>query len=60
MPEMDGFDVQAQLNARGVRIPVVTITRQDSADVRERALAAYFVACLSKPVEEKRSFEASI
>ena len=58
MPEMDGFEVQAQLQRTGVRIPVVTITGQDSAEARERSLAACSVACLSKPVEEKLLFEA--
>src|SRR5512134_2097492 len=40
LPGMDGFEVQAQLQRTGVRIPVITITGQDSAKVRARALAA--------------------
>ena len=58
MPGMDGFEVQAELQRTGARIPVITITGQDSAETRERALAACSVACLSKPVEEKVLFEA--
>ena len=58
MPGMDGFEVQAQLQRTGVRIPVITITGQDSAEARERTLATSSVACLSKPVEEKVLFEA--
>jgi FixJ family two-component response regulator len=58
MPGMDGFEVQAQLQRTGARIPVINITGRDSAEARERALAACSVACLSKPVEEKVLFEA--
>jgi len=58
MPGMDGFEVQAQLQKTGARIPVITITGKDSVQVRERAFAACSVACLSKPVEEKVLFEA--
>jgi FixJ family two-component response regulator len=58
MPGMDGFEVQAQLQRAGVRIPVITITGQDSTEARERSLAASSVACLSKPLEEKILFEA--
>ena len=58
MPGMDGFEVQAHLQRTGARIPVITITGQDSVKVRARALAACSVACLSKPVEEKVLFEA--
>jgi FixJ family two-component response regulator len=58
MPGMDGFEVQAQLERTGARIPVIHITGQDSAESRERALAACSVAYLSKPVEEKVLFEA--
>ena len=58
MPGMDGFEVQAELQRTGARIPVITITGQDSAEARERALAACSVACLSKPVEERVLFEA--
>jgi len=58
MPGMDGFEVQAQLRSTGARIPVITITAQDSAEARERALAASSVAYLSKPLEEKVLFEA--
>ena len=58
MPGMDGLEVQAQLQKSGVRIPVITITGQDSAEARKRSLAACSVACLSKPLEEKLLFEA--
>lgn len=58
MPGMDGFEVQAQLRRTGVRIPVITITSQDSSEARARTWAASSVACLSKPVEEKVLFEA--
>ena len=58
MPGMNGFEVQAQLQRAGVRIPVITITGQDSAEARERTWATSSVACLSKPVEERVLFEA--
>jgi FixJ family two-component response regulator len=58
MPGMDGFEVQARLQKTAARIPVITITGDDSVEARERALAAGSVACLLKPVEDKVVFEA--
>ena len=58
MPGMDGFEVQARLQRTGVRIPVITITGEDPAEARARALGASSVAYLSKPLEERVLFEA--
>jgi FixJ family two-component response regulator len=58
MTGMGGFEVQAQLQSARARIPVMIITGHDSAETREWTSAAGSVAYLSKPVEEKKLFEA--
>jgi DNA-binding response OmpR family regulator len=39
MPELDGFEVLAQLRAAGSALPIVVITQYDDAANRQRALA---------------------
>ncbi|NRB37152.1 MAG: response regulator [Pseudomonadales bacterium] len=52
MPEMDGFEVCAQLKKHEnmQNIPVLFVTGNNDAQERQRALAAGAVAYLSKPV----------
>jgi len=51
MPEMDGFELLAQMSGRFPEIPVMIITAFDSADARQRGLSAGAVGFLEKPME---------
>ncbi|MCR5773854.1 MAG: response regulator [Lachnospiraceae bacterium] len=57
MPGMDGFEamklIRSSLVIRGARrIPIVCMTADSSADIREKVLSAGFNDFLSKPVKE--------
>jgi len=58
MPRLSGFEVQTELAQRGTRIPVIVITADDSAEVREEAMAGGPVAFFRKPVESEALLEA--
>ena len=51
MPGMSGFDVLPRLAAEAERPPVIVITGRDSAENRQRSMAAGAVAYLLKPVD---------
>jgi CheY-like chemotaxis protein len=51
MPEMDGFELLAQMSSRFPEIPVMIITAFDSQDTRQRGLLAGAVGFLEKPLE---------
>jgi FixJ family two-component response regulator len=51
MPQLSGFDVQAELNRRAHRIPVVILTADYTPDTIARATQLGAVACLPKPVD---------
>ena len=51
MPEMDGFMVQARLIEAGIRLPIVIVTGDDTAQTRERALAGGVSAYFQKMVD---------
>ena len=53
MPEVNGFDVQVQLQRAGQSIPVVVITGHDTPESRERALRNGAKAYICKPVDDK-------
>jgi FixJ family two-component response regulator len=52
MPGMSGPELQQELMARGVRIPIIFITAQADASVRERLSQSGVKACLFKPFSE--------
>ena len=52
MPGINGFDVQKQLSAMNVVLPVIVITGQDTPEARARAEAGGANAYLLKPVDE--------
>jgi FixJ family two-component response regulator len=58
MPEVNGFEVQAQLARAGARIPAVVITGHDTAESRERAMRNGAGAYICKPVDDKALMEA--
>ncbi len=52
MPQMDGFEVQAALAERDIRVPVIVVTGHDTWQNRERALELGAQAYLHKPVDD--------
>jgi FixJ family two-component response regulator len=53
MPDLDGFEVQAQLARAHPDVPVIIITGHDTPDSRSRALTGGAKAYLCKPVDDK-------
>jgi FixJ family two-component response regulator len=53
MPQLTGLQVQAELNERRIKTPVITLTARDDegARLKTRELGARFI--LRKPVEDK-------
>jgi len=51
MPEMDGLEVQQQLNERGVTMPVIVLTGHGDIAIAVRAMKAGAVDFLEKPFE---------
>jgi len=58
MPGMSGPDLQQELVARDVRIPIIFITAQAEASVRERLSQPLVKACLFKPFSEAQLLAA--
>ncbi len=52
MPEMDGLEVQAALNERGVTMPVIFLTGHADVTIAVRAMKAGAVDFLEKPFEK--------
>ena len=52
MPEMDGLEVQQELNARGISMPVVVLTGHGDVTIAVRAMKAGAVDFLEKPFEK--------
>jgi CheY-like chemotaxis protein len=53
MPRMDGYEATARFRAiepAGSHVPVIALTADSEADVRERCRAAGMDSCLTKPV----------
>ena len=53
LPGISGFELQEQLLASGVQMPVIFITGQDRAGMEERAMRLGASAYLRKPVDEE-------
>nr|WP_244096797.1 response regulator [Burkholderia ambifaria] len=51
MPDMDGLEVLARMEARGLRIPTVLVTAFVSARTSERARASTALCLLEKPID---------
>ncbi|WP_188055998.1 MULTISPECIES: response regulator FixJ [unclassified Sphingosinithalassobacter] len=52
MPEMDGLEVQAELNARGVAMPVIVLTGHGDITTAVQAMKAGAVDFIEKPFEK--------
>jgi two-component system, LuxR family, response regulator FixJ len=50
MPQMNGFDVLAELRRRGAGTPVVIVTAWPDSATKKRAAAAGAIAFLEKPL----------
>jgi FixJ family two-component response regulator len=52
MPGVDGFEIQEAMRARGMRVPVIVLTGNDSPTNRARSLANGAGAYLTKPIDD--------
>ena len=52
MPGISGPELQQELVARAVRVPIIFITARTDASVRERLMQRGAAACLFKPFSE--------
>lgn len=52
MPEMDGLEVQQELNARGISMPVIVLTGHGDVTIAVQAMKAGAVDFLEKPFEK--------
>jgi FixJ family two-component response regulator len=58
MPDINGFEVQAQLAKSGARVPVVIITGHDTPETRVRVMEGGAAAYLLKPVDDRMLLDA--
>ena len=49
MPEMDGLEVQRELNVRGITMPVIVLTGHGDVSIAVQAMKAGAVDFLEKP-----------
>jgi FixJ family two-component response regulator len=54
MPGLTGRDVQRQLTAAQVRVPMIVVTAHDQPSLREQCLADGAMAYLAKPLQRER------
>lgn len=52
MPEVNGFEVQVELNRSRSHVPIVVITGHDTAEARTRVMNQGASAYLRKPVDD--------
>jgi FixJ family two-component response regulator len=63
MPGMSGPELQQELVARGVRVPIIFISARADVNVRETLMQRGAAAFLSKPFSElqlRRAFDAAL
>ena len=58
MPEMDGLQVQRELGARGIALPVIVMTGHGDVQVAVEAMKAGAVDFIEKPFEKSALFAA--
>ncbi|MBB4839829.1 two-component system response regulator FixJ [Sphingomonas kyeonggiensis] len=58
MPDMDGLEVQRELNARGIPMPVIVLTGHGDISVAVQAMKAGAVDFIEKPFEKDHLLEA--
>jgi len=57
LPDMSGLDVQAELAASGIDVPLIFVSGSVRPQERRRAIAQGAVAILAKPVDAHRLIE---
>ena len=58
MPEMDGLEVQRELNVRGITMPVIVLTGHGDVSIAVQAMKAGAVDFLEKPFEKGMLLDA--
>lgn len=58
MPLIDGFEVQARMQAEQTQVPTLIITGHDSPDSRRRAMQGGAAAFLRKPADDQMLLDA--
>ena len=58
MPRMTGMQVQAELNARGITLPLITVSARDDEHTRARAHELGARMFLRKPVDDQALLDA--
>ena len=58
MPGLTGLDLQRELAAQGIRIPVIVISASDDARVRQEARELGAVAFFRKPIDDQALLDA--
>lgn len=58
MPDLNGFDLLAVMQSRGLRVPVVAITGNDEAGLEQRVRALGASSILLKPVDQSALLSA--
>ena len=58
MPELGGFDLQAALGRRGIRLPIIFVTGHGDIRMSVRALKAGAVDFLAKPFDDQMLIDA--
>lgn len=58
MPDMDGLDVQAQITAQGILLPVIILTGHGDVGLAVQAMKAGAVDFIEKPVEKEQLIDA--
>jgi FixJ family two-component response regulator len=53
MKGLGGFELQQQLNERGIKLPVIFLTAFDSAESRQQAKQAGAIGYFQKPVDDQ-------
>ncbi len=53
MREMDGFEFQKQLHAKGINLPIIFLTASDSEENRQHAKQSGAIGYLRKPVDDQ-------
>ena len=56
LPRLGGFDLQAELNRLGIKIPIIFITGHGDVPMSVKAMKAGAIDFLTKPVQPPRSF----
>ncbi len=58
LPRLNGLEVQAMINARGLRLPVIALSARDDDEIRDRARAQGAMFFLRKPVDDQALLDA--